>query len=153
MSASRLKTSGSVGRVRNSPDASVLVRSRGALDDVRHGRLADAQVEQGRRDGGVEDVAGVGGCARCRVGQLLKGLHGLLGGDEGAAVCLLEYPGHEGDLVAFRREGPGYILADVGACAEDEDDCVFAGHDDGLGRIWQMVAGGQVVRRTRVSCC
>ncbi len=36
--------------------SAILVRSSGRLDDMRRRRLADAQIEKRRDDGGVEDI-------------------------------------------------------------------------------------------------
>jgi hypothetical protein len=47
------------------------------------------------------------------------------------AVCLPRWPGCEGNLIAFRGKDPSDCLADIGPCAEDEDDGRCAGHDSG----------------------
>ena len=63
--------------------STILVRSRGTLDNMRRRRFADAQVEKRGEDGGVEDVARVDEGLRCRVGELGEAGDGLLRSDKG----------------------------------------------------------------------
>ncbi len=61
-----------------------------------------------------------------RVGEVTRDVQLIV-----RALCLVYGPRGEGNLVASRRKSPSDCLADIGPCAEDEDDGRCAGHDSG----------------------
>lgn len=85
--------------------STILVRSRGTLDNMRSRRFADAQIEKWGDDGGVEDVSRVDEGFRCRVRELGEAGGGLLRGDKGAESVDVGVFGEIGELQRERVVG------------------------------------------------